>query len=82
MPFQRRSSIISILSLSLYFVYYNFCRIHKTLRVSPAMEAGLTDRLWDLFDIVDLIEAERPKPKKRGPYNRGCPKSERIWVEA
>ncbi len=57
-------------SLSLYFVYYNFCRIHKTLRVSPAMEAGLTDRLWDFFDIIDLIEAERPKPKKHGPYNK------------
>ena len=57
-------------SLSLYFVYYNFCRIHKTLQVPPAMEAGLTDRLWDISDIVDLIEAERPKPKKRGPYKK------------
>ena len=55
---------------SLYSVFYNFCRIHKSLRVSPAMEAGLTDRLWDVFDIIDLIEAERPKPKKRGPYKK------------
>ena len=54
-------------SLALYFLHYNFCRIHKTLRVSPAMEVGLTDRLWDVFDIIRLIEAERPKPK-RGPY--------------
>ena len=66
-------------SLALYFLHYNFCRIHKTLWVSPAMstcvvdaagrEAGLTDRLWDVFDIIDLIEAERPKPK-RGPYKK------------
>ena len=57
-------------SLSLYFVYYNFCRIHKTLQVPPAMEAGLTARLWEIEGIVDLIEAERPKPKKRGPYKK------------
>ena len=56
-------------SLALYFLHYNFCRVHKTLRVSPAMEAGLTDRLWDVFDIIDLIEAEQPKPK-RGPYKK------------
>ena len=40
--------------VSLYFVFYNFCRIHKTLRVSPAMEAGLTDRVWELEDLVRL----------------------------
>ena len=56
-------------SLALYFLHYNFCRIHKTIRVAPAMEAGLTDRLWDVFDIIDLIEADRPKPK-RGPYKK------------
>ena len=39
-------------ALALYFVFYNFCRIHKTLRVSPAMAAGMTDRLWSLEDIV------------------------------
>ena len=55
---------------SLYAVFYNFCRIHKSLRVSPAMEAGLTDRLWAISDIIDLIEAERPKPKKRGSYKK------------
>ena len=35
-------------AVSLYFMFYNFCRIHQTLRVTPAMEAGVTDRLWDL----------------------------------
>ena len=54
-------------ALSLYFVYYNFCRIHKTLRVTPAMEAGLTDTLHDMGFIVDLIDAAAPAPKRPGP---------------
>ena len=53
--------------LALYFVYYNFCRIHKTLRVSPAMAAGITDRLRDIDWIVDLIDAREPAPQKPGP---------------
>lgn len=36
----------------LHFVYYNFCRIHKTLRVTPAMEAGITDRVWELAELL------------------------------
>jgi IS1 family transposase len=43
-------------ALALYFMYYNFVRIHKTLRVSPAMAAGVTDKLWNMEDIVNLIE--------------------------
>jgi len=42
-------------ALSLYFMYYNFCRIHKTLRVTPAMEAGITERVWDIEDILSLL---------------------------
>jgi IS1 family transposase len=42
-------------ALSLYFMYYNFCRIHKTLRVTPAMEAGVADHVWDIEDILLLI---------------------------
>jgi IS1 family transposase len=40
-------------ALALHFAYYNFCRIHKTLRVTPAMEAGLTDHVWTLQELVD-----------------------------
>ncbi len=36
----------------LHFAYYNFCRIHKTIRVTPAMEAGITDRVWDMKDLL------------------------------
>lgn len=56
--------------LSLYFVHYNFCRIHKTLKVTPAMEAGLTKSLHDAEWIVGLMDARAPKPKKRGPYKK------------
>ena len=43
-------------ALALYFLFYNFVRIHKTLRTSPAMAAGVSDRLWDIADIARLIE--------------------------
>ena len=56
--------------LSLYFVHYNFCRIHKTLKVTPAMEAGLTKELHSMDFIVDLMDARAPAPKKRGPYKK------------
>lgn len=41
---------------ALYFMYYNFCRIHQTLRVTPAMEAGVTDHVWDLREIIALLK--------------------------
>ena len=56
--------------VALYTVWYNFVRIHKTLKVTPAMAAGLTDRLWSMEDVVELIEAAAPKPGKRGPYKK------------
>ena len=53
--------------LSLYFVHYNFCRVHKTLRTSPAMAAGVSDTLRDVDWIVELIDARAPEPQKPGP---------------
>ncbi|GAJ17925.1 unnamed protein product, partial [marine sediment metagenome] len=44
-----------VYAISLHFMYYNFARIHRTLKVTPAMEAKVTDRLWDVKDIVKLI---------------------------
>jgi hypothetical protein len=50
-------------------MYYNLVRIHKTLRITPAMAAGVSDRLWEIGDIVTLIEkAESRVRTKRGPY--------------
>jgi IS1 family transposase len=43
-------------ALSIYFMHYNFVRIHQTLRVTPAMEAGVTDRLWSLEDMVGIVD--------------------------
>ncbi len=56
-------------ALALYFMYYNFIRIHKSLRVTPAMAAGLTDKLWSWEDVIAIIDAANP-PKKRGPYKK------------
>ncbi len=56
--------------VALHFTYYNFVRIHQSLRVTPAMAAGVTDRLWEISDIVALVEAAKAKPAKRGPYKK------------
>ncbi len=45
-------------AIALHFVYYNFCRIHKTLRVTPAMEAHLHDDILTAEDIIKMIDAE------------------------
>lgn len=57
-------------AISLHFAYYNFVRIHKTLRMSPAMAAGVTDRLWEMTDLVAIVDAVEAAPKKRGPYKK------------
>jgi len=44
-------------ALALYFAYYNFCRMHKTLRCTPAMKAGVVNRLWDLKDLLNAAVA-------------------------
>jgi IS1 family transposase len=44
-------------AMALHFLYYNFVRIHKTLRTTPAMAAGVSDRLWEIGDIVGVLEA-------------------------
>ena len=44
-------------SVALFAMYYNFVRIHKTLRTTPAMAANVTKRLWEIGDIVDVLEA-------------------------
>lgn len=46
-------------AVALYFVHYNFCRIHQTLRVTPAMEAGLTDHIWEIGEILGLLDRKK-----------------------
>lgn len=43
-------------AVALHFMHYNFCRIHKTLKITPAMAAGVSDKLWSLEDVVGLLE--------------------------
>jgi IS1 family transposase len=57
-------------ALAIYFYWYNFCKIHKTLRMTPAMAAGVVDRVMDMGDLVRLIEQLESAPKKRGPYKK------------
>jgi IS1 family transposase len=52
-------------AMALHFMYYNFVRIHKTLRMTPAMAAGVTKRLWEIGDIVDVLEVWENKQLSR-----------------
>jgi hypothetical protein len=45
-------------AIALHYMHYNFCRIHKSLRVTPAMEAGITDHVWSIEEIAELLENE------------------------
>ena len=56
-------------ALALYFLHYNWIRIHKTLRVTPAIAAGLTDKLVTWEEILTAMDAEEV-PTKRGPYKK------------
>ena len=55
-------------TIAIYFMHYNFAKVHQTLRVTPAMEAGVTVHVWTMEEIVDMIDAAAPQPAKRGPY--------------
>lgn len=64
-------------SVSIHYMYYNFARVHQTLRVTPAMEAGIAKHVWTLAEIVGLLEAEERKvigtiENKRGPYRKSA----------
>lgn len=59
-------------AVALHFMYYNFCRIHSKLRMTPAMAAGVTDRLWEVSDLAALLD-ERDRSiatQARGPYQK------------
>ena len=55
-------------AIALYFMFYNFARVHQTLRVTPAMEAGIAHHVWTVEELGSLLTVE--EPKKRGPYKK------------
>ena len=57
--------------VALYTVWYNYVKQHKSLKgLSPAMAAGLTDTLWSMTDLAEMVDAAQPKLGKRGPYRK------------
>ena len=53
-----------VAAISLHFMYYNFVRIHQTLRVTPAMAAGITPHVWEIGHIVNMVEAAETEAKE------------------
>jgi hypothetical protein len=56
--------------VAIYTVWYNFIKMHKTLRMTPAMAAGVADKLWSMDDLVAMMDEVAPKPGPRGPYKK------------
>ncbi len=55
-------------AIALHFMHYNFCRVHRSLRVTPAMEAGIADHVWEIGELVDLLIArEDAEEAEKGP---------------
>jgi len=58
--------------VALYTVWYNFIRIHKALKMSPAMAADVSNTLWSMDDLCEKMDAVVPKPGPRGPYKKSA----------
>jgi hypothetical protein len=57
--------------VALYTVWYNYLKQHKTLKgLSPAMASGLSETLWSMADLAEMVDAAQTKPGKRGPYKK------------
>jgi hypothetical protein len=55
-PTQRDAHAVAI-----HFMWYNFAKIHQTLRITPAMAAGVTDRVWDAEDVIALLDTQETR---------------------
>jgi len=62
-------------AVALHFMYCNYARIHQTLRVTPAMESGLSDHVWSIEELLQMADSYMPKPAKRGPYKKAAANS-------
>jgi hypothetical protein len=61
------------LSVALHYMHYNFTRIHKSLRVSAAMAAGVSDKPWSTEGIANMVDAAAPKPARPKTYKKDEP---------
>ncbi len=57
-------------AVSIHFMHYNFCRVHQTLKTTPAVAAGVADHVWKISELVELLEAAESTPVKRGAYKK------------
>lgn len=58
-------------AVALHFAHYNFCRVHSTLKTTPAVAAGVTDHVWTLRELIGLLEEiEDAQPRERAPYKK------------
>lgn len=58
-------------AVALHFMYYNFARVHQTLRITPAMAAGISDHMWEIEGIVALLDATYVPMKRGGIQEKG-----------
>ena len=65
--------------LALYFLHYNFCRIHKTLRVTPAMAVGISDTVRDMDWLVGMMDAVAAKPNRPARYKQAKGTPAKHW---
>lgn len=56
--------------VAIYTVFYNFVKLHRAHKVTPAMAAGVADRLWSMEDMAVMVDEAAPTPGKRGPYKK------------
>ena len=65
--FSKKAEMLAY-SVAIMFFYHNFIRIHQSLKMTPALKAGISDHKWSIEEMVDLLPVETPK--KRGPYKK------------
>ena len=53
-----------VAAVNLHMMHYNFCRIHQTLRCTPAMQAGVADHVWDIREIIGLLDSQQPEKRR------------------
>ena len=56
--------------VALYTVWYNFIRVHKALKISPAMATGVSAKFWSMDDLWEMMDTVAPKPGRRSPYKK------------